>query len=54
MKQMQALIEDRPNIEEVPRSQRRPLTRPLTAYAANDPRDEAMARPYLSGQYSLA
>ena len=54
MKQMQALIEDRPNIEEVPRSQRRPLTRPLTAYAANDPRDEAMARAYLSGQYSLA
>ena len=54
MKQMKGLIEDRPNIEEVPRRQRRPLTRPLTAYAANDPRDEAKARAYLSGQYSLA
>lgn len=54
MKLMQALIEDRPNIEEVSRRQRRPLTRPLTAYAANYPRDEAMARAYLSGQYSLA
>ena len=35
VKQMQALIEDRPNIEEVPRSQRRPLTQPLTEYSAN-------------------
>jgi len=54
VKQMQALIEDRPNIEEIPRGQRRPLTRPLTEYVANYPRDEAMAWAYLSGQHSLA
>ena len=53
VKQMQALIEDRPNIEEVPRSQRRPLTQPLTEYSSNYPRDEAMGRAYLSGQHSL-
>ena len=51
--QMQALIEERPNIEEVPRIQRRPLARPLAEYAADYPRNEAMARAYLSGRYSL-
>ena len=53
VKQMQALIEDRPNLEEVPRSQRRPLTQPLTEYSSNYSRDEAMGRAYLSGRYSL-
>ena len=54
VKNMQAQIEKRPTLEEIPRAQRRALTRPLNEFAERYPRNEAMARAYLSGQHTLA
>jgi REP element-mobilizing transposase RayT len=41
-------------LDEVPRAQRRGLIQPLAELAGLYPRDEAMARAYLSGQHTLA
>jgi len=54
VKRMQALIEQKPSLEEIPRAQRRAIDQPLSDYAAHYPRDEAMARAYLSGQHTMA
>jgi REP element-mobilizing transposase RayT len=54
VRNMQALIESNSSLEEIPRAQRRTLTQPLERFAARFPRDEAMARAYLSGQHSMA
>lgn len=40
-------------LREIPKPQRRPLSGDLAAYRARYPRDEAMARAYLSGAYSM-
>ena len=40
-------------LSEIPKNQRRPLSGELAMYRANDPRDEAMARAYLSGAYTI-
>lgn len=54
VQKMQALIEQKPSLEEIPRAQRRAITQPLTDFAKRFSRDEAMARAYLSGQHSMA
>jgi REP-associated tyrosine transposase len=54
VKKMQALIEQKPSLEEIPRAQRRAIAQPLSDYAEHYPRDEAMARAYLSGQHTMA
>lgn len=54
VQKMQSLIEQKPGLSEIPRAQRRALTQDLAAFAAHYPRDEAMARAYLSGQHSMA
>jgi putative transposase len=51
---MQALIEQKPTLDEIPRAQRRIITQPLTEFEQRHPRNEAMARAYLSGQHSMA
>ena len=40
-------------LSEIPKTQRRPLSGELTAYRSDYPRDEAMARAYLSGAYTM-
>ncbi len=52
IKKMQTQIEKRPALEEIPRVQRRALSRPLDGFAERYPRDEAMAHAYLSGQHT--
>ena len=54
VKKMQSLIESRAPLDEIPRAQRRTLTQPLSHFKERYPRDEAMARAYLSGQHSMA
>jgi transposase-like protein len=50
---MQSLIENKPKLDEIPRAQRRALTQPLSQFEERYPRNEAMARAYLSGQHSM-
>lgn len=54
VRKMQARIEKQPALDEIPRAQRRALTQPLEQFEARYSRNEAMARAYLSGQYSMA
>ena len=54
VKKMQSLIENQHTLDEIPRVQRRALTQPLSQFEQRYPRNEAMARAYLSGQYSMA
>ena len=54
VEKMQALIEQKPGLTEIPRAQRRAITQALSDFAAAYPRDEAMARAYLSGQHTMA
>ena len=51
---MQSLIEHKPTLDEIPRAQRRIITQPLSEFEQRYPRNEAMARAYLSGQHSMA
>lgn len=51
---MQTHIKTLPKLDEIPRAQYRVGTQPLTDLVARYPRNEAMARAYLSGQYSMA
>lgn len=53
VKKMQAQIEKRPALDEIPRAQRRALTRELADFERRYPRNEAMARAYLSGQHTM-
>lgn len=50
---MQAQIEKKPALNEIPRAQRRALSRSLTDFEGRYPRNEAMARAYLSGQHTM-
>ena len=51
---MQALVDKKPALTEIPRAQRRALTRALSEYAGTYPRNEAIALAYLSGQHTMA
>ena len=54
VQKMQAHVEQSPALDEIPSAQRRPLTQPLAQFEADYPKQEAMARAYLSGQHSMA
>lgn len=54
VKKMQAHIEQSPSLDEIPRAQRRGLAQPLADFERRYPRNEAMARAYLSGQHTMA
>jgi putative transposase len=54
VRNMQAQIDQKPSLEEIPRAQRRPITQPLARFEQGFERNEAMARAYLSGQHSMA
>ena len=51
---MQAQIEQKPTLDEIPRAQRRAIAQPLPDFEQRYPRNEGMARAYLSGQHSMA
>jgi len=51
---MQALVDKKPTLTEIPRAQRRALARSLAEYGAAHPRNEAIALAYLSGQHTMA
>ena len=51
---MQAQIEKRPSLDEIPRAQRRMLTQSLADFEQRYDRNEAMARAYMSGQHTMA
>lgn len=53
VKKVQAQIEKRPALDEIPRAQRRALTQALADFEQGYPRNEAMARAYLSGQHTM-
>lgn len=54
MQKMQAQIGQKPTLGEIPRAQRRSITQPLPEFERDYPRDEAMARAYLSGQHTMS
>lgn len=54
VKKMQKQIEKKPALDEIPRAQRRGLTRPLADFEQRYDRNEAMARAYRSGQHTMA
>jgi putative transposase len=54
VKRMQAHIEKRPSLDEIPRAQRRMLTQSLEDFEQRYDRSEAMARAYMSGQHTMA
>lgn len=51
---MQAQIEHKPTLDEIPRAQRRIMTQPLAEFEQRYVRNEGMARAYLSGQHTMA
>ena len=53
VQKMQALIEEKPTLDEIPRAQRRTVSQPLAQFEKKYERDAAMARTYLSGQYTM-
>ena len=54
VKKMQAKIEGKTSLEEIPRAQRRAITQPLEDFENRYDRNEAMARAYLSGHHTMA
>jgi REP element-mobilizing transposase RayT len=54
VKNMQAQIEKKATLAEIPRAQRRAVTQPLENFEKQYERNEAMARAYLSGQHTMA
>jgi REP element-mobilizing transposase RayT len=54
VQKMQAQIGQKSALDEIPRAQRRAITQPLAEFERRYPRNEAMARAYLSGQHSMA
>jgi transposase-like protein len=51
---MQAQIEKKPTLGEIPRAQRRALSQALPDFERRYERNEAIARAYLSGQHTMA
>lgn len=54
IKNMQGLIDEKPNLAEIPRMQRRAISQPLSTFAEQFPRNQAIALAYLSGQHTMA
>ena len=54
IKKMQAVLDKKPTRNEIPRRQRRALTRALSDHAKAHTRDEAIALAYLSGRHTMA
>ncbi len=54
LKRVQKLIESKPALSEVPKSQQRAQQKELKEFAKKFPRDEAIARAYLSGHHTMA
>jgi putative transposase len=54
VKKMQAHVDKRPALDEIPRAQCRALSQFIENYARRYPRNEAMARAHLSGQHTMA
>jgi hypothetical protein len=53
LNEIQSLLPSGNDLREVPRRQRRPMARPLEAYRQEGPPYQAMAKAYLSGDYSM-
>ena len=53
VEKMRALVDQQPTLTEIPRAQRRALTRALSDFAREHERDEAIALAYLSGQHKM-
>jgi len=51
---MRALIDQQPRLTEIPRAQRRALTRALSDFAKEHERNKAIALAFLSGQHTMA
>jgi putative transposase len=51
---MQALVDEKPDLTEIPRVQRRALKRALSEFADAHPCNEAIALAYLPGQHTMA
>ena len=51
---MQKFIDKQPSLKEIPRAQRRLLTRTLKEFEQKHPRNKAIALAYLSGQHTMA
>lgn len=54
VRKMQALVDKKPPVTEIPRAQRRALKRALSNFDSEHERDEAIALAYLSGQHTMA
>lgn len=54
VRKMQAHIDRRSRLDEIPRAQRRAVAQPIETFAKKYSGREAMARAYLSGQHSMA
>jgi putative transposase len=54
IRKMQAEVEKKPNLTEIPRAQVRARARGLADYAKAHERDQAVALAYLSGQHTMA
>jgi REP element-mobilizing transposase RayT len=51
---MQVLVDKKPSLAEIPKTQRRALKRELSGFASAHERDEAIALAFLSGQHTMA
>jgi putative transposase len=54
LKRVQKLIEEKPTLDEVPKAQQRTRAKELKEFAKKYPRDEAIARAFLSGHHTMA
>lgn len=54
VRKMQAHIDRKSRLDEIPRAQRRAVAQPIETFAKKYSGHEAMARAYLSGQHSMA
>jgi putative transposase len=54
LKRVQKLIEAKPTLSEVPKAQQRARAKELKDFAKKFPRDQAIARAYLSGHHTMA
>ena len=54
IKKMQSKLDQKPKLLEIPKAQRRAMTRELADYASAYERDDAIAVAYLSGRHTMA
>jgi putative transposase len=53
VQKMQALVDQKPTLTEIPRAQKRALKRAMLEYAHSYERNEAIAQAFLSGQHTM-